>query len=235
MTRFISMMWDEDVRDIEAGVAVHVVQELLLDLYRRHWPMGLISPPVGLRAFGTWVLQDAPEGSPYWSAQWYIEQSYEPSVDKIVASRFLSLIEAEPWQQSDPHYDLALVAHDLIASEGELSNAPDSFVLGAAVPGMAAVISIHRLRRILGIHEWQLAIRRLVLHFFGHLIGLPAGRYAGSGAPYHCPNLCVMRYAQDTQELVRLAMEEEHAGITFCEQCSEYLKGIVIGHHFHLS
>jgi len=229
------MMWSEDVRDIEAGVAVHTVQELISGLYRCHWPLGLISPPVGLRAFGTWVLEGAPEESPYWGTQWYIEQSYEPSVDKIVGSRFLSLVEAEPWQQDDPHYDVALVAQDLIASDDALASAPDSFVLGAMVPGMAAVISIHRLRRILGIHEWQLALRRLVLHFFGHVIGLPAGRDAGSDAPHHCFNLCVMRDARDARELVRLAMEEEEAEVTFCRECSERLKGIIIGHHFHLS
>jgi len=235
VTKFVSMMWSEDVRDIEAGVAVHAVQELILGLYRRHWSLGLISPPVGLRAFGTWVLEGAPEGSPYWSAQWYMEQSYEPSVDKIVGSRFLSLVQAEPWQQADPHYDLALVDRDLIASDDALASAPDSFVLGATVPGMAAVISIHRLRTILGIHEWQLAMRRLVLHFFGHVIHLPAGRYASHDAPHHCPNLCVMRDAQDARELVRLAMEEEQAGVTFCQECSGRLKGIIIGHHFHLS
>ena len=235
VARFVSMMWSEDVRDIEAGLAVSVVQELILGLYHRHWPLGLIFPPVGLRAFGTWVLEAVPEGSPYGSAQWYIEQSYEPSVDKIVGSRFLSLVEAEPWQQADPHYDLALVARDLIASDDALASAPDSFVLGATVPGMAAVISIHRLRRILGIHEWQLALQRLVLHFFGQVIGLPAGCYPDTAAPHHFPNLCVMRDAQDTRELVRLAIEEEQTEVTFCPECGERLKGIIMGHHFHLN
>lgn len=235
MARFLSLMWSEDVRDIEAGLAVHVVQELISALYRRHWPLGLISPPVSVRAFGTWVLEGASEGCSYGSAQWYVEQSYEPSVDKIVGSRFLSLVEAEPWQQSDPHYDLAVVARDLIASDETLSDAPDSFVLGAALPGMAAVISTYRLRRILGIHEWQLAMRRLVLHFLGHVMGLPAGRYAGSEAPHHCANLCVMRDAHDAREMVRLAMEEEQAAVTFCGECSERMKGIIMGHHFHLS
>ena len=229
------MMWSEGVRDIEAGLAVHIIQELISDLYRRYWPLGLISPPVVVRAFGTWVLEGVPEGAPYWSAQWYVEQSYEPSVDKIVGSRFLSLVQAEPWQQSDPHYDFAVVAGDLIASEETLSGAPDSFVLGAAVPGMAAVISIYRLRKILGIHEWQLAMRRLVLHFWGHVVGLPAGRYAGSDAPHHCANPCVMRDARDARELVRLAIEEEQAAVSFCGECNERMKGIIMGHHFHLN
>jgi hypothetical protein len=227
------MMWSEEVRDIEAGMAVQIVQELISGLYRRHWPLGLILPPVDLRAFGIWVLRGAPEGSPYWSAQWYIEQSYEPSVDKLVGSRFLSLVRAEPWQQADPHYDLALVAQDLIANDDALACAPDSFVLGATVPGLAAVISIHRLRRILGIREWQLALRRLVLHFFGHVIGLPAGPYASGDAPYHCSNLCVMRDAHDAGELLLLAEEEEESKMTFCQDCGERLKGIVVGHHFH--
>lgn len=235
MARFLSLMWSEDVRDIEAGLAVHTVQEVISDLYRRHWPLGLISPPVDVRAFGTWVLEGVPEGSSYWSAQWYVEQSYEPSVDKIVSSRFLSLVRTEPWQQSDPHYDLAVVARDLIASDETLSSAPDSFVLGAALPGVAAVISIHRLRKILGIHEWQLALGRLVLHFWGHVIGLPAGRYAESDAPHHCANLCVMRDARDARELVRLAMEEEQAAVTYCGECNERMKGIIMGHHFHPS
>ena len=227
------MMWSQDVRDIEAGVAVHIVEELISGLYRRHWPLGLVSPPVGLRAFGTWVLEGVAEGSPYWGAQWYIEQSTEPSVEKIVGSRFLSLVKAEPWQQADPHYDLALVAQDLIASDDALASAPDSFVLGATVPGLAAVVSVYRLRKILGIHEWQLALRRLVLHFFGHVIGLPGGTYATDDAPHHCSNVCVMREAPDTRELVRLATEEEGAEVAFCQDCSERLKSIITGHHFH--
>jgi len=235
VARFLSMMWSEDVRDIEAGLAVHIIQELITGLYRRHWPLGLISPPVQLRAFGTWVLEGVPEGSSYCSAQWYVDQSYEPSVDKIVGSRFLRLVEAEPWQQSDPHYDLAVVGQDLIASEETLRAAPDSFVLGAALPGMAAVISVCRLRRILGIHEWELAMRRLLVHFWGHVIGLPGGRYAASDAPGHCPNLCVMRVAHDAGELMRLATEEEEAEITFCRECDERMKGIIIGYHFDLS
>jgi predicted Zn-dependent protease len=227
------MMWSEEVRDIEAAVAVQIVQELITGLYRRHWPLGLILPPVDLRAFGTWVLQGAPEGSPYWGTQWYIEQSYEPSVDKLVGSRFLSLVRAEPWQRADPHYDLAIVAQDLIASDDVLARAPDSYVLGATVPGLAAVISIHRLRRILGIREWQLALRRLVLHYFGHVIGLPAGPYASGGAPYHCSNVCVMRDARNAGELLSRAEEEEEADVTFCQDCSERLKSTIMGHHFH--
>ncbi len=233
MARFVSMMWSEEVRDIEAGVAVQIVRELIADLYRRHWPLGLILPPVDLRSFGPWVLQGAPEGSPYWSAQWYVDQSYEPSVDKLVGSRFLSLVRAEPWQRADPHYDLALVAQDLIASDDALARAPDSFVLGVTVPGLAAVVSIHRLRRILGIQEWQLAMRRLVLHYFGHVVGLPAGRRAGGDSPYHCSNLCVMRDAHNAGELLRLGEEEEEAKVIFCQDCSELLKSIVVGHHFH--
>jgi hypothetical protein len=233
VAKFLSVMWSKDVRDIEAGVAVHVVQELISDLYRRHWPLGLVSPPVGLRAFGTWVLEGVPEGSPYWGAQWYIDESYEGSVGKIVGSRFLSLVQAEPWQQADPHYDLAFVARDLVASEEALTSAPDSFVLGATVPGVAAVVSIRRLRRILGVHEWQLALQRLVVHFFGHVIGLPTGPLAGCDVPHCCPNLCVMRDADDVGQLLRLAREEEEAGTSFCEVCSERLKSIVIGHHFH--
>lgn len=239
MARFLSMMWSEDVRDVEAGMAVHIVQELILDLYRRHWPMGLIFPPIGLRPFGTWMLQGVPEGSPYWGTQWYIEESYEPSVDKIVASRFLSLVEAEPWQQADRHYDLALVAKDLIASDDVLASDPDSFVLGATVPGLAAVVSVHRLRRILGVQEWRSALHRLMLHFFGHVIGLPMGPYPSAGSEsesesaYHCANLCVMRDAPDVGELLRLAREEEDAGIAFCQECYERLKSIIIGHHFY--
>jgi len=235
VARFVSIMWSEDVRAIEAGMAVHVIEGLITDLYRRHWPLGFLSPPVGLRPFGTWVLQGVPEGAPYWSTQWYVEQSYEPSVDKIVGSRFLSLMEAEPWQQAKRHYDLALVAKDIIASDEALASAPDSFVLGATVPGMAAVISVYRLRRVLGIHEWQLALQRLMLHFFGHVIGLPAGPHPGGDAPLHCANLCVMRDAHDVTELVRMAREEEAVGAAFCSQCEELLKSIIIGHHFYLS
>jgi hypothetical protein len=235
VTRFVSVMWSEDVRHVEAGMAVQIIQELISTLYRQHWPLGIISPPVGLRAFGTWVLRDAPEGSPYWGTQWYIEQSYEPSVDKIVGSRFLSLVEAEPWQRAGRHYDMALVAKDIIASDEVLAVDPNGSVLGATLPGLAAVISMHQLRAILGAHEWQLALRRLVLHFLGHVIGLPSGPYAESGAPYHCDNVCVMRDARDATELLRLAEQEETAGVTFCDRCSERLKCIVIGHHFALN
>jgi hypothetical protein len=233
VTKFLSIMWGEEVRGIEAGVAVRIIQELLLDLYRRHWPLGLILPPVDVRAFGSWVLQGVPEGSPYWSAQWYVEQSYDPSVDKLVGSRFLSLVRSEPWQQSDPHYDLAFVAEDLIASDEAPPNVSDSAVLGVALPGLAAVVSLHQLRAVLGARDWQLALRRLVLHYFGHVLGLPGGLHAGGDTRSHCANVCVMRNARDVEELLRQAEEEEDAGVTFCEDCAQRLKSIVVGHHFH--
>jgi hypothetical protein len=232
VSRFVSMMWSEDVRSVEAAMAVQIVQELISSIYREHWPMGVITPPVGLRAFGTWALRGAPEGSPYWGTQWYVDQSYDPSVDKIVGSRFLSLVEAEPWQQSDRHYDMALVAKDIIASDELLITDPSSSVLGAALPGLAAVISLYQLRGILGAHEWQLAMRRLVLHFFGHVIGLPSGPYAERDEPYHCENVCAMRDATDSTQLLRLAEEEAAENVSFCRRCGARLRSIVVGHHF---
>jgi predicted Zn-dependent protease len=214
------------VDDREAEVAVTAVREVLAGIYLTCREMGFLPFPTQVRAFGTWVVPAIRRGQPYWGTGWYVQNSLSPGSRRVIASRFLEMVEQEPWQRSDPHYDLALLHHDLVEEEG------GDFVLGAALEGVGAVVSVLRLRFVLEEERRFLGLRRLVAHHFGHVLGVPApmreDEVERSLGWRHCANTCAMRHAQTVEELVRLALEERAAGLEFCARCERELANALI-------
>ena len=240
MTKFISMMWTEGVEDEEAWVAVQTVYGIIQDLYRSYWPQGLIQPPVTLKVFGNWVIPSVAEGSPYWGTQWYVDTSYDPELDQVIGPVFLTLVQQEPWQQSDPHFDIALIDQDLTDLPSPAAHLkPGYFALGTSLPGIASVVSVHRVRQIANKELRRQVLRRLVMHHLGHSLGIPRPQRTvhveQTGLEWHCTSICVMRHADNVTRQIAYALEEANAGITFCVRCTQDLLSTIIQTQYVLS
>ncbi|MDE2867112.1 MAG: hypothetical protein OXN91_00550, partial [Chloroflexota bacterium] len=138
----ISFQWTPGVESWEAETVVSTIahlQEVALVLGQR---AGFSVERGQLRPFGTWVIPQLPRGSPYWSTLWYVEQSLDKANGQIVGPRFIRTLEQEPWQQAGPHYDVAILDHDLRDDpEHNISPQSDPHVFASCRPDLAAVLS----------------------------------------------------------------------------------------------
>lgn len=198
------MSWSSEVVDDDAVRSLAAIVGVVTSLYYTRWPWGLISPIVGLRPFGNWVIPALTEGSPYSSFDWYVEASMIPGSDAVDADRFLNLVEAEPWQQDAHHYDFSLIRRPL-RREGS----PESLPV-AARPGIAAVISSDWIRGFEGVVSQRRVLRRLSLHGIGLAFGLEPHQQ-GDG------DICAMRGFSSPTDFLRQAELEEKTGSVYCE------------------
>lgn len=222
----VNIMWSAGVDDREAEVAVATVREVLDGIYLTCRGLGFLPFPTRVHIYGTWIVPAIRRGNPYWGTGWYVESSLSPRANCVIAPRFLEAIREEPWQRSSPHYDLALLHCDLIAEEG------GDFLLGATLEGIGTVVSVLRLRFILDEDRRFLGLRRLVAHHLGHILGVPLpirkDEVERSYGERHCTNACAMRHASRVEDLVRLAFEEQRAGVRFCRRCQRELANALI-------
>ncbi len=233
----VSIMWTEGVRREEAQVVINTVRRLMRLLHQTSVRAGLALAPATIRPFGTWYVPDLPAGTPYYGTQWYLESSYDRKLDKVRASKFLELIGDEPWQKVSPHFDVAIIDHDLADSgDGLVISDSSAYLLGAVVPGLATVLSVHRLRYIENLRLKRLALRHLTTHYLGHVLGLPARSREeaidSSLGERNCVNVCSMRHARTLEELVRFAVEEDNAGLMLCTRCrSDLIEFAILSHY----
>lgn len=229
-------MWTEGVDEKEARLVIESVQGFLRRVYEICLRAGFAPPPTAIRPFGTWVIPSVPVGSPYWGSHWYLDSSYDPELRQVIGPRFLQVIREEPWQKVEPHYDIAVVERDLTDSpEKTVPRAWGSFALSSTLPGVGAVMSVHRIRELVQEEARCQALRRLVFHSFGHVLRLlPKSRQQGVETSFgdrHCANRCVMRHAPTPEELVRLAKEEEQERVAFCAYCErDVLTELLLSH-----
>ena len=233
----ISIQWTGEVEPWEAETVVSTlahIQEIIMVLGRC---AGFSISRGQLRPFGTWVLQDAPENSPYSSTLWYVQQSLDSNTGQISGQRFLEVIRQEPWQQASPHHDLAVVHQDLVDSPiGNPVDESDPYVLSSFVPDLGAVLSVRRLRTLQNEVQRRQALRRLTLSAFGQVLQLPGPTRTENvieiqGARW-CANRCVLRHAADTATMLNLAVEEENERTIFCPQCTNDLLDHTVATHF---
>ena len=219
----ISIMWAEGVTEAEAATVVSTVKQVVQVMYDLCFKAGVGLSPTAIKPFGTWVMPSIPAGDPYSGTNWYIETAYDKALGQVVAPRFLELVKQEPWQVANPHFDVAVLDLDLTDGTGS--------VMGSALPGTATVISVHRLREIPESAERLRALRRLVVHNFGHVLGIPREGRLGvveAGRERHCTNVCAMRHATGIEELLAMAREEGALKQLLCEECRQDLMRAVL-------
>lgn len=217
----VSIMWAEGVTEAEARLVVGTVRDLLKVAYDVCLKAGVLLAPTAIRPFGTWVIPSLPPGDPYSGTHWYIDTAYDRALGQVVGPRFLELVRNEPWQRDRPHYDVAVVDRDL--TDPAVAAPDDPYVLASALPGTATVLSVYRLRLVADEQRRMRALRRLVVHNFGHVLEVPGPTRQEAVAPIggerHCTNLCAMRHAGSVDQLLRACEEEDAAGILLCPEC----------------
>lgn len=219
----VSIMWAEGVTETEASTVVATVRDLLKVVYDIAVKRGVTLGPTAIRPFGTWIIPSIPVGEPYWGTHWYIDTAYDQGLGQVVGPRFLELVKQEPWQRVTPHFDVAVLDRDLTDVPG--TGTDEGFVLASVMPGTATVISVHRLREVADEELRLAALRRLVIHNFGHVLEVPARERASavetSAGERHCTNMCVMRHAGTVARLLDAVGEERAAGLLFCADCRQ--------------
>jgi hypothetical protein len=219
----ISIMWAEGVTETEAATVVNTVKQVVQVMYDLCFKAGVGLSPTAIRPFGTWIMPSIPAGDPYSGTHWYIETAFDAALGQVVAPRFLELVKQEPWQIASPHFDVAVLDRDLTEGTGS--------VLASVLPGTATVISVHRLRELPDRDAQLSALRRLVVHNFGHVLEIPREGRLGvveAGRVRHCTNVCSMRDAAGLDELVAMAREEAALGHLLCEECRQDLMRAVL-------
>lgn len=199
----ISVSWSSEVQDDEAVQSLAAIVGVITSLYYTRWPWGLISPIIGLRPFGNWVIPSLEEGSDYSSFEWYLDQSLDSESGWLDADRFLELVENEPWQQGAHHYDFSVV-HGPLRQRGVPEPVPLAYR-----PGVATVVSTDWVRGFDSPEGQRLALRRLSMFGIGRAMGL---------APHDNDfPVCAMRSFHGRADLLSKALEEHSRSVVYCE------------------
>jgi hypothetical protein len=230
---FISITWTQDVEDSEARIMVYTVSHLVAQVGRRlpFWFQFQALPPI--RPFGDWVILMMPRGSAYSSVDWYLGRSRTADGARIDGPAYLRLVEMEPWQSSTPHFDVALVGQDLSDEQGRS-------VLALARTGLAAVASVHQLRRYRAEDERIVRLSSLVAHSLGRALGIPladrpTGSLTHSGQEVYCANVCAMRAAASPDDLAAFDAKTARRWGFYCEACQRDAEAVIISAHYGLS
>lgn len=227
----VSIMWTQGVETTEAQLVIVAVRDFLRLVYSIGHRAGLALPPTTIRPFGTWEIPSKPEGSPYQGTHWYVDNSFDPLLQQVSGARFLELVRDEPWQKSNPHWDVAVIDRDLTADAA--SPAIDrEFALGTSAPELGTVLSVYRLRGLVRPEQRGRALRWLVLHQFGAVLGLPSRSRQSAveevGARRFCANHCVMHHTATVEQLVRAAEREPNDRVVLCDQCRRDIVEITV-------
>jgi hypothetical protein len=231
MPKSISITWTEGISRRESQVLLAAVEQVIKWLYFHH-PMSFYDPPLPIRVFGNWVIPAMMDGKDYWGTQWFIENSYDKELGRVIAMTFLELVKREPWQRAREHYDFAMIDSDMTELPAPVARGrPDSYCLGASYPGTAAVISVNHVRRITDRSLRDRALTRLVHHYLGHTLAVPdfarQENVIRRGLEMHCTNRCVMRHAATIEDLIDLTRDEADMDWPFCSDCTRGLHTVV--------
>ncbi len=225
---FVSLTWTAGIDEAEARILAQTIAGAVARVGESIglWFQSQALPTI--RPFGDWIIPAMPRGSAYSSLDWYLSHCRTPVGDALDGPAYLRLVQVAPWQSSTPHLDVALVSQDLLDSTGES-------VLNVAVPGLAAVASLHHLRGLAREGVQDMGLRHLVAHVFGRAVGIPRGRSPRAGDEgQYCTNRCAMRPCTQLRELLEYSAEGDPAQ-PYCQACERDLAALLVGSYFGLN
>ena len=203
----IKVMYDSGIDKVESEAILDALQELVS-----------IFPDWEIELYGAnpWCRGE------FSSADWYVQNAQAvPRLDhyQLDAGSLLWLLEGEPWQEAEPHIDVMLTSLDLAAlnDDGSYLN----FVFGMA-DGRFTVQSAARFRELPDADRY-LAVKMLIQHELGHIVGMAADltrpNTVNNLGP-HCTNFgCVMRQGLSVPVWAQHARESYNMGRIYCPQC----------------
>lgn len=96
MAKALSITWNEGVTEAESQILLGTVEQVLKWLYFRRM-MAFFDPPIVVRVFGNWVIPAlVVDQRPYWGIEWYVQHSYDPELQRVIAPIYLELVRREP-------------------------------------------------------------------------------------------------------------------------------------------
>lgn len=212
---------------------VRAIEDIYSALQRHFGPSDQFNPLPLVRVFGAWMLPNAPRGSVYWSIEWYIQRSLDPAGQHLLGSRYLSAVSMEPWQHSEPHFDLTLTDLPLV---DDLGPEEKEETLGVSLPGVVSLISSHPLHTIDNPGLRKMALKHIVAHYFGRMADIPRfGRHSNVEEHddiLYCRGVCAMRYIPSAEQALAYALEQSSEGQLFCPACRRDLIAQLAGFHF---
>lgn len=213
-TKPINIICDSGVNQNQVNAVIDGIKELL--------QIAEVGKDVKINNFGVWRHKEWKDGEdliPYHSVDWYAEDAFtgrqnEMGDYQLHSGLVLDSFCDEPWQKSQPHYDVMITSLDLYA-EG------CNWVLGSAFPLTGTVLSTYRWRKLSNSDQYNL-IRTEATHEMGHVFGLPDRNRKDleNSIGNHCRNRCVMRQGLKLKQWV----DHTHDRIsheTLCPQCKE--------------
>jgi predicted Zn-dependent protease len=157
---------------------------------------------------------------PYMSIDWYTQRGHELSTrpNQVNANQVIGLLNSEPWQEYQPHYDLMVICDDMY-SEG------CNFVVGLAQPNLGTIISTHRFLGV-GSGLQERCLQTVVYHEVGHVFGLPDNRSRNitESLGRHCTNECVMRQGlRVPHDWITFTQDRLRSNQPYCAECLQGL------------
>lgn len=234
---YLSMTWTADTRAADAHALIKVVEQAFDTMRSDLGPVGQFDPLPVMRLFGAWTIPDAPPNAPYRSINWFTARCLDDSGEAIRADRYLRTVALEPWQSTQPHFDLCLTSLPLSAGPGGSDDGAP--LLGVSRRGMATLISTHPLAEIEDEASRKAARLHVYAHFLGQLFDVPDAR-RGDGIIEHdgmvyCTESCALRHTVTVQQALAYGREESQRTSPYCAACRRDLTASLVGYHYGLN
>ncbi len=237
------MTWTPGVSDDDARVMIRAIEDIY-DLMRGQFGKpGQFDPLPVVRIFGAWMIPSLPPDAAYANVGYYVERSLDDTRDRILGSRYLDLVRLEPWQSTSPHFDLAMtnlkLEDDLETAQASRRAKPGMPALKVDRPGLLALISTFPFDSIESQDLRRLAIRHMVAHAFGRLMGIPRRGRTEAVIQHlgdrYCANTCAMRLTDTPTLALSFAQQELASGVLYCDLCKQDLASQITGFHYGMN
>jgi hypothetical protein len=231
---FISMTWTPDVPADDARLLIRRIEDIY-NLLRPHLGKeGQFDPLPAVRVFGAWELSDAPEASAYRGIDWILHHASGSDDPRISAARYQHLIEMEPWQATQPHFDLCLT--DLPLDEDRPGCSPGQDVIGFSRRGLVSLMSTYPFRLIRMDALRTLGLQHLYAHYLGLMFDAPRPDRTGDieqvDGDVYCTNLCAMRHTPTPARAIAFGQEQAGTGAIYCPACQQNIVACITSYHY---